>query len=181
VVGGRLEVRPRWADASAPGLPQLELSDGDAFGTGTHPTTVLCLELIAAREPAATFADLGCGTGVLALAAAKLGWERVIAVDSQQQAVDAARENARLNAVELEAEALDLTAGPAPACVLAVANVPPEVHVSLAPHVEAGAVIASGFGHSDVEAVLAAYAAAGFEHSGGRELGGWLALELRSR
>ena len=70
-------VRPEGAPEAGPGLLDVVLRDeGGAFGAGTHPTTVMCLELLLGLVPGGPFADLGCGTGVLAIVAAKLGWAR---------------------------------------------------------------------------------------------------------
>src|SRR5919202_1530838 len=79
-IAGRLYVRPPWEPARD-GLDDLVIDPGQAFGTGGHHTTRLCLELLLELEPAGAFADWGCGTGVLAVAAAKLGWVPVTAVD----------------------------------------------------------------------------------------------------
>ena len=76
---------------------------GQAFGTGAHPTTRLSLELLLALEPRGSLADLGCGSGVLAIAAARLGFAPVTALDSEPAAVEATLENARANGVELDA------------------------------------------------------------------------------
>ena len=73
------------------------MDPGQAFGTGAHPTTRLSLELLLGLEPRGSLADLGCGSGVLALAAARLGFAPVTAVDSEQAAVEATLENARVN------------------------------------------------------------------------------------
>ena len=111
LVGGRLYVRPPWEEpAVRPGVHELVIDPGQAFGTGTHPTTRLCLELLldAARKGTdpflarGSFADLGCGSGVLAIAAAKLGFSPVIAVDADRQAVEATVRNARDNGVALD-------------------------------------------------------------------------------
>ena len=98
--GRRLWVTPSWAeaDALAPGQVRLTLDPGLAFGTGAHPTTALCLEWLAETPLAgATVLDYGCGSGILALAAAKLGARRVWAVDHDPQARDAATRNAADN------------------------------------------------------------------------------------
>ncbi len=99
---GRLLVRPSWDTATAKaGEVAIEIEPGMAFGTGEHPTTALCLralaELVRGGE---SVLDLGTGSGILAIAAAKLGAARVLALDIDPQAVRAARENARRNGVE---------------------------------------------------------------------------------
>ncbi len=96
LVGERLWVRPPWAPpAGSPDVIDLVVDPGQAFGTGAHPTTRLSLELLLDTEPRGSFADLGCGSGVLAIAAAKLGFGPVTAVDNELAAVEATRENAR--------------------------------------------------------------------------------------
>ena len=103
LVGGRVWVRPPWEEAAVrPGVIDLAIDPGQAFGTGSHPTTRLCLELLLELEPRGSFADLGCGSGVLAIAAARLGFSPVIAVDSDRAAVEATVANARANGVALE-------------------------------------------------------------------------------
>ena len=99
LVGGRLYVRPPWEQpAVRPGVAEIVIDPGRAFGTGSHPTTRLCLELMLELEPKGSFADLGCGSGVLAIAAAKLGFEPVAAFDSDAAAIEATLANARDNA-----------------------------------------------------------------------------------
>src|SRR5439155_389443 len=117
LLGGRLYVRPPWEQpAVRPGVHEVVIDPGQAFGTGTHPTTRLCLELMLGLDPAeGSFADLGCGSGVLAIAAAKLGFGPVSAFDADRAAVAATDFNARAKADLLErVERLDLRTGPVP-------------------------------------------------------------------
>ena len=103
LVAGRVYVRPPWEEPPVrPGVVDLVVDPGRAFGTGSHPTTRMCLELLLELEPRASFADLGCGSGVLAIAAAKLGFEPVVGLDSDRGAVEATEANARANGVILE-------------------------------------------------------------------------------
>jgi ribosomal protein L11 methyltransferase len=125
LLGGRLYVRPPWEQpAVRPGVQEVVIDPGQAFGTGTHPTTRLCLELmLSLDEPRGSFADLGCGSGVLAIAAAKLGFDPVSAYDADRAAVAATDANARANAVLLErVERLDLRSGPVPQADVVAAN-----------------------------------------------------------
>src|SRR3954451_20406390 len=102
LIGGQMYVRPPWEEpAVRPGVIEIVIDPGQAFGTGTHPTTALCLELMLDLQPEGSFADLGCGSGVLAIAAAKLGFAPVTAVDAERQAVEATNRNARDNGVGL--------------------------------------------------------------------------------
>ena len=160
-VAGRLRVRSPDDPPGDGSLPELVIeSAAGAFGTGAHPTTRMCLELLLEIEPGGPFADLGCGAGVLAIAAAGLGFEPVLAVDHEPQSVAATRRNAERNGAEVDVLELDLLAvAPPPAPTLA-ANVPPPVHAALAPRLAPAVihVIASGFVAAERDAVVAAYA-----------------------
>jgi ribosomal protein L11 methyltransferase len=103
LVADRVYVRPPWEEAPIrPGVIDLRIDPGRAFGTGAHATTRLCLELLAGLDGKGSFCDLGCGSGVLAIAAAKLGYGPIEAVDSDRLAVDATNLNARDNGVGLD-------------------------------------------------------------------------------
>jgi ribosomal protein L11 methyltransferase len=122
LVGGRLWVRPPWAPEHRRAL-DVVVDPGQAFGTGSHATTRLSLELMLELEPVGSFADLGCGSGVLAIAAAKLGFEPVIALDNEPAALEATRANAAANGVGLSAiERHNLREAPAPASRTVCAN-----------------------------------------------------------
>jgi ribosomal protein L11 methyltransferase len=101
-IGQRLIIRPLWiARPLVPGEIEIALDPGMAFGTGTHPTTQLCLEALEARPlTGAAVLDLGCGSGILAIGAAKLGAAHVLAVDNDPLAVKIAVENAAQNGVQ---------------------------------------------------------------------------------
>jgi ribosomal protein L11 methyltransferase len=182
-IAGRLVVRPPDAPPGRPGLPELVIeSPSGAFGTGAHPTTRMCLELLLDLEPAGGFADLGCGAGVLAIAAAALGYRPVFAVDYEPRSVEATRRNAERNGVGLEALQLDLLdVAPPPAPTIA-ANVPPAIHRRLAAELAPAVVhvIASGVTSTDLDDVLGAYAAAGLEAIDQRG-GAWRAVLLERR
>ena len=124
LVGGRIWVRPPWeAPAIRPGAIDLAIDPGRAFGTGSHPTTRMCLELLLDLDPSGSFADLGCGSGVLAIAAARLGFSPVIALDSNRGALEATVANATANGVALErVERFDLRSQPPPAADVVAAN-----------------------------------------------------------
>lgn len=124
LVGGRLWLRPPWEEAAVrPGVIDLAIDPGRAFGTGAHPTTRLCLELLLDLEPRGSLADLGCGSGVLAIAAARLGFRPVMALDSDRGAVEATLANARANRVALErVEQWNLREQPPPATDVWTAN-----------------------------------------------------------
>jgi ribosomal protein L11 methyltransferase len=102
--GDRLWIVPSWHKAPDEQAVNILLDPGLAFGTGTHATTALCLNWLDQAELKGKFViDYGCGSGILAIAAALLGAERVIGVDTDPQALEATRENARRNGVEIEA------------------------------------------------------------------------------
>jgi ribosomal protein L11 methyltransferase len=185
---GRAFVRPSWVDAPVPpGMVEVVLDPGMAFGTGTHPTTSLCLaalsELLSVRHGAAVL-DVGTGSGLLAIAAAKLGAGRVAGNDNDPVAVAVARENAARNGA-----AVELTTDPVPALRgpfdVVVANILANTLVELAPQLAAqlapgGVVLLSGILAPQEEEVRAAYLAQGLARlSGGdRRDGEWSLLAL---
>ncbi|HEX9967280.1 MAG TPA: 50S ribosomal protein L11 methyltransferase, partial [Solirubrobacterales bacterium] len=126
LVGERLWLRPSW-EPPRDGTVDVVVDPGRAFGTGAHPTTRLCLELmldLAERgEASGALTDLGTGSGVLAITAAKLGWSPVRGYDHEEAAVEAAASNARANGVEIDFERLDLRQGLPELAPTAVCNV----------------------------------------------------------
>jgi ribosomal protein L11 methyltransferase len=111
LVGGRLWLRPSW-ERPREGAIDVVVDPGRAFGTGAHPTTRLCLELMLELEEAGeadgALVDLGTGSGVLAIAAAKLGWDPVVGYDHEPAAIDAASANAAANGVKASFQTLNL-------------------------------------------------------------------------
>lgn len=156
------------------------VAGGAAFGAGTHPTTRTCLEVLLDLPVAGGFADLGTGTGVLAIAAAKLGWKPVIARDVSPESVTAARANASRNGVWIEAAVADLAAEPAPPSDAVAANIPGWLHEHVAASLDERVcvVLLSGFGPGEAKRVLAAYAARGLRHRRVLEPGGWVVALL---
>ncbi len=176
VIGGRLLVRPEWAPAAPPGRLEIVLGEGSAFGAGTHPTTRTCLELLLELAPTGSFADLGCGTGLLAITAAKLGCDPVLAVDVQPESVQATRMNAAANGVRVRASELDLLSQPPPAAQALAANVPPQIHERIAaglPDPLPAVALLSGFVLEEAEQVLEAYAGRGFRPFRQVDAHGW--------
>ena len=103
--GKRLWICPSWRDVPDPTAVNVMLDPGLAFGTGTHPTTALCLQWLDAQDlEGKTVVDFGCGSGILAIAALKLGAKRVVGIDIDPQAITASKENARRNGVEDQIE-----------------------------------------------------------------------------
>jgi ribosomal protein L11 methyltransferase len=143
VVVGRCWVGPPWEEPE-PGAVAVVIDPGRAFGTGAHPTTRLALALLQALEPASLL-DVGCGSGVLSVAAAKLGFEPVTAVDLDDAAVDATLANAAANGVEIAVERRDALADPLPAADAAVANIALDVVELLAGRLAARRLVTSGY------------------------------------
>lgn len=140
---GRLWVGPPWEQPPGDALAVV-IDPGRAFGTGAHPTTRLCLELLLELEPASLL-DLGCGSGVLAIAAARLGCAPVLAVDVDPVAVEVTVENARRNAVDVQARLVEADHADLPATDIAVANIAFETVDALVPALPAAAVVTSGY------------------------------------
>src|SRR4051812_47960327 len=165
LIAGRLYVRPPWEEpAVRPGVIEIVIDPGQAFGTGTHPTTALCLELLLDLDPRGAFADLGCGSGVLAIAAAKLGFRPVCAFDADRAAVVATDANARANAVLLErVERLDLRAGPLPAADVVAANLMRPLLLQLSERMQTGVqtMVLSGLLDHEADEVAAAFSPLG--------------------
>ena len=158
----RLWIVPSWHEAPNPDAINIALDPGMAFGTGSHPTTQLCLEwLEAVVTPGATVLDYGCGSGILAIAASRLGAGRVAGVDIDDKAVDAARDNAERNQVNIE---LQISAKPlTDQFDLVVANILTNPLCVLAPalcaHVAPGGQLAlSGVLDTQTQQVIDAYA-----------------------
>ncbi|HXG75782.1 MAG TPA: 50S ribosomal protein L11 methyltransferase [Gaiellaceae bacterium] len=121
VRAGGLWIGPPWVEPPA-GEPAVVVDPGRAFGTGAHPTTRACVELLAGL-PRGSLLDVGCGSGVLAVAAVRLGFAPVRAVDVDPVAVEATRATARRNGVRVQVRLGDLSRDPLPAADVVVANV----------------------------------------------------------
>lgn len=212
-IGERLLVIPSWladsySDSTTTGLPdhdfakakstiRLLMDPGMAFGTGTHPTTQLCLALIEAHlKPDEAVLDLGCGSGILAIAAAKLGAKFVLAADIDDDSIRATKENAEINGVADKIETLlgslsnlqPLAAVQAANFQLAVANIIAPVIIrllgpeeglaqTLAPN---GVLIVSGILAEQIGDVAAALNRAGLRAIDQRQIGDWVAMAARS-
>ncbi len=188
---GRVRVRPSWiAEPPPAGSVEVVLDPGMAFGTGSHPTTSLCLaalsDLLAAR-PGASVLDVGTGSGILAIAARKLGAGRVAGNDDDPKAVEVARENAAANGVALElvGQPVQELAG---AFDLVVANILANTLVELAPGIAAkvapgGVVLLSGILAPQADEVRRAYVAQGLAPlpGGDRRDGEWSLVALERR
>ncbi len=186
-IGGWLVVRPSWeAPRAAPERLDIVIDPGRAFGTGAHATTSLSLELLGELAAGATdrgsLADLGTGSGVLAIAAAKLGFGPVLACDHEAAAVEAAAANAELNGVEIAVERRNLREQPAPTARVWLANLTAPLLRSVAGLMPAAAdggperIIVSGLLGREREDVEAAFGARGYEPVEFRAGGDWGAL-----
>jgi ribosomal protein L11 methyltransferase len=191
LIDGRLYVRPPWErPAERGGVTEIVIDPGRAFGTGSHETTSMCLELLVADAPARprmlfgrrrSFCDLGCGSGVLAIAAAKLGFAPVLAVDLEQAAIEECRRNARLNYVEFELRRVDLRHSPAPTADVVAANLTTTLLAKLAAGWAAagrrpGKLIASGFLGGETDTVASAFELAGMRVRRALSRGEWGSL-----
>jgi ribosomal protein L11 methyltransferase len=161
----RVLIRPPWDPPAPSGVVDVVVERrGSAFGSGSHPTTQMCVALMLALEPCGGAADLGCGVGTLAIAA-----------------VEQARENVARNGVEVDCAVADLAVDDVPLAALLLVNAPPPVQERVAAAVtpEVRHVIVSGIVAHEADAVLGAYAAAGYTPA--EALGTedeWLALRL---
>lgn len=153
---GRLWVGPPWEEPAVGALPVV-VDPGRAFGTGAHATTRLCLELLQEVEPS-SLVDVGCGSGVLSIAAAKLGFAPVAALDLDEVALEVTAANAAANGVEIE-----LVAAP-PAADIAVMNIALDVVETILPTLEVPRAITSGYLERDTPTAA-----------------GWISVERRVR
>ena len=163
-ISDRLWIVPTWHEPPDPDAVVVRLDPGVAFGTGTHPTTRLCLRwLDASLRKEATVLDFGCGSGILAIAAAKLGASRVVGSDIDPQALQAARANSEANAVVADyTEPDSLLAG---TWDVVLANILSNPLMLLAPALLArvapgGALVLSGVLERQADQVIEAYRAA---------------------
>jgi ribosomal protein L11 methyltransferase len=174
---GRLYVRPPWSEPLEDSI-DIVIDPAQAFGTGAHATTRLSLELLLDLPPA-PLVDLGCGSGVLAIAAAKLGFAPVTALDHDPAAIEATLDNARANGVTLErVERYDLRTGPAPVAPVMTANLmrPLLLRVAELLPEQPETLIVSGLLEGEEEEVAAAFAS--LRERRRARLQGWSALLL---
>jgi len=172
-------IRPPWAAPREDAL-DLVIDPGQAFGTGAHPTTRLCLELLLGVPPGGSLADLGCGSGVLAIAAARLGFAPVSAVDNELAALDATRANATVNGVRLDrVERVNLREEPAPEADTIVANLMRPLLLDVARRLtrRPGTLIVSGLLDDEADEVARAFAP--LQERDRRSAQGWSALLLQ--
>jgi ribosomal protein L11 methyltransferase len=198
LIGQRLLILPAWLESPEPKRIPIKIDPGMAFGTGTHPTTQLCLELMEvyfdqhATRNTQQVIDVGCGSGILSIAALKLGAEKVLGVDIDIESVKNSRENADTNGVGEElllgqGSVTEILAGnfqfrSAP---LVVANILGPILIrlfdaGLAELVEPnGEIILSGILAHQAESVIEAAQAKGLKRNDQRQIGDWVAISLK--
>jgi ribosomal protein L11 methyltransferase len=172
VRAGGLWIGPPWLDPPAD-AEAVVVDPGRAFGTGAHPTTQACVELLAGVE-LGSLLDAGCGSGVVAVAAARLGFAPVHAADLDEVAVAVAAETVRRNGVEAEVFRADVLSDELPVTDVVVANIELAVVERLLERLHARTAVTSGYLASDTPTV------AGWNRVGRLELEGW-AADLLSR
>ncbi len=194
--GNKLWICPTGRQVDVKPAVIIRLDPGLAFGTGTHPTTALCLEwLDSAHIQEKTIVDYGCGSGILAIAALKLGAARVIAIDHDPQAIIATDSNAQLNDVHDKLVTIpraELIPSDIPANSLShptqadvvIANILANVLVDLAPKIgtlvkPGGELLLSGILHDQAPQVIAVYNE--FSFSAAARQGDWVRLHAHKR
>lgn len=184
-IGDHIVIKPSWeAYEPEPGEMIIEIDPGGAFGSGTHETTSMCIEQLDKRvKPDTTVFDIGCGSGILAIAAAKLGAKDVTAVDLDLAAIETSNENVILNHVESQVKVLhgnlmDVVDGKAD---IVVANIIADIICLLSETIhqflhQDSVFIASGIINTKIPQVLAALEANGLEVIEVVEKGEWAAI-----
>jgi ribosomal protein L11 methyltransferase len=169
---GPLWVGPPWEERPKDGAAVV-IDPGRAFGTGGHPTTRLCLEMLLEVERG-SLVEIGCGSGVIAIAAARLGFDPVVAVDHDQAAVEATARNADANGVELDLRHADALADDLPPADVVVANVSATFARELAGRLQTHDLITSGYFEPESPQLP------GFAHLRRRGEDGWAADLFRA-
>lgn len=190
VVAGRVRVRPPWV-APVAGMHDVVIDPGMAFGTGQHPTTRTALELLQRIPARGAVLDAGCGSGVLAIAARRLGFGPVVAIDFDPDSVSATARAARANMVDgIEVRRATIGEDPLPAMPVLLANITLEVLTVLAAQ-RAGAgtggavagvghAVLSGLREHEVDAAVAAFAPLGLVEAERLPEDGWASVRLQA-
>jgi ribosomal protein L11 methyltransferase len=195
LIGERLLILPAWIEKSVPGRIPVRIDPGMAFGTGTHPSTQLCLEMVEVyARPGQPVIDVGCGSGILSIAALKLGADKALGVDIDPAAVRGTFENAAANEVKVKMEcglgsvreildgSFSLRQAP-----LVLANILAPVIIQLFDDgladlvADGGTLVLAGILDEQVGAVDSAAAAQGLHLAEKRTSGDWVALAYRGR
>ncbi len=177
-IAGRLRLRPPWVPA-ADDVPEVVIDPGMAFGTGQHATTRGCLELLI-DVPVGRVLDVGCGSGVLAISARKLGYDPVFAVDHDPLAVEATARNAEVNDVVVTTSTVDATTVALPPADIVLANIT-RMHVrQVAGRLAATPRVAilSGFVEADIVNATEPWVALGLRIDRVISADGWAAVRL---
>jgi ribosomal protein L11 methyltransferase len=186
LVAERLWLRPSW-EPPREGAIDVVVDPGQAFGTGAHPTTRLCLELLCeladAGEAEGELVDLGTGSAVLAIAAAKLGWTPLRAYDHEPAALEAAKANAAANDVDLHLERMNLREKLPELAPTVVANMTAPILKAVASQLEGSpqTLVCSGLLLAEQDEIATAFAEVGFREAERRQDGDWAALLLLRR
>jgi len=143
---GPLWVGPPWEEPSADAIA-VGIDPGRAFGTGSHPTTRLCLDFLLSLEPG-SLVDVGCGSGVLSIAAAKLGFGPITAIDHDEAAVEAARRNVEANGVEVDVLLGDGLGGRLPSADVGFANIDLSSVQAVGAAVDVRTLVTAGYFHT---------------------------------
>lgn len=187
-IGENIVIKPTWQEHTASENEIIiEIDPGMAFGTGTHHTTSLCIKVLENIVPAGcTIFDLGTGSGILSIVAAKLGAGKILAVDIDSVAVKVAKENVLLNKVEniVAVQEGDLLTGIKGNADIIVANIIADIIIKLCPHIPArlnpdGLFLASGIIMERLQEVLDAAAKVGLNATKVTEQCGWAVVEFR--
>lgn len=181
VIAGRLSLRPPWA-AARPDLLDIVIDPGMAFGTGQHATTRGCLELMCRISPEGPLLDLGCGSGVLAIAGRRLGFDPIRAIDLDPLATDATLRNARANGVGLAVARMDVLRACYPLAQTVTANLMSELLLDLAERLCSArtprTLILSGLQEHEAPEVVAEYERRGFGQRDEVAADGWVSALL---
>jgi ribosomal protein L11 methyltransferase len=189
-IGRRVVIRPSWEDSiTAAGL-DVVIDPGQAFGTGAHPTTRMCVELLIeladAGDAGGSLVDLGTGSGVLAIVAAGLGWAPVLAVDHEIAAIEAAEANAAANGVELHTSRVNLREQLPPIGETVVANLTAPLlrelsgRLAARPDVLPRRLVCSGLLAREADGLAGAFAQAGLDEADHRRSGDWAAIRFEA-
>jgi ribosomal protein L11 methyltransferase len=171
---GPLWVGPPWEEPDDAAFVVV-IDPGRAFGTGGHATTRLCLELLL-DLPRGSLLDVGCGSGVLSIGAAKLGFDPVIGLDLDPQAIEATLRNAEANAVEVEARLADALIDALPSTEMAVVNISPDLDRTILGRLGCERIVTSGYLASEAPEVP------DYRRETRREADGWAAdLHVRTQ
>jgi ribosomal protein L11 methyltransferase len=181
LISNRLVVRSPFDPPAPEQVMEVVVERGNSgFGTGSHPTTQMCLGLLLELEPEGGAVDFGCGVGTLAIAAAKLGWSPVSGLDREGPAIEVARANAERNGVRADFAHADVGTAALPIRELLLANAPPPVHHALVAAItpQVRHVIVSGIVEGEMDDVRRAYAAVGLHAQQGMAADSWIAMRM---